>query len=678
MKILSPAGIPILDLSAWMSAIVIIMLAYGISLMLLLIWSNLVVLCDTLLLWLCMGLALLIAISPWGRPFIATSQLENAQVILGLLALLLVVLIARRFARPSSARGKVCENDSLLARYHWVVPSFAWLLLLAPAFCPPMNYDVLEYHLGGVPHWFHEGVFRPMPNVFYSAQPLATESLYWAAAKFEGTPWGYSPGIVQWLFVGLSIALLARVLRVVQCPTAWITPLVLLFLVHPVIFPLALDRMTDLTGAMFMLAGLLAIFSTAPQEINSVRDLAIGLFIGAAIASKWTNAGTSALILFLAAIGDYWIRPISFLRRARCIAVIALGSLLTLGPWLIWNFMHNGNLFAPFLAAWFPTEAWGAKQLEFLIQQHDPLSPMSPRYWLNLYRRLASLQLGPPILLGTLLLALIARIRPRRISPYLGIAVGIVFACLLWGRLGHAATRFLTPVFAASVVMLGAVAGRAWPKFATREKVVTTSILLLVLAAYGSLSPGFRDLPNYWSVALGRTPPREMRDATQNFFDAVNALPKDARVMAIGEARSYYFTHPVALASVFDQHPIRNSVETANSSDEIISNLRDEGFTHIAVNEYELARLLQFHPALELMNTSEFQTYRAEGPPAWPALLASYSGWAEFASDPLTAEQRDRYVQFLNQLKSQATWIEPRGGALTFWIAPLSPPASSP
>jgi len=671
MRILSPGGIPILDLSAWLGATSLFALSYLIGAVICILIRN-VARRDAHLIRLCVGLSVLPALAACG---IAISLPHASNVLVILSAVGAAGFLHRR--SPASSLGTEPISSSP-TRLLLLIPLFAWLLLLAPAFCPPMNYDVLEYHLGVVPHWMREGGIKPIPHVFYSAQPLATEALYWIAASIEGTPWGYAPGIVQWLLIGLTLALLARVLRAVRCPGAWIAPLVLLFLLHPVIFPLALDRMTDLTGAMFMLAGLLAIFSTAPQETNSVRDLAIGLFIGAAIASKWTNAGTSALILFLSAIGDYWIRPISFLRRVRCIAVIALGALLTLGPWLIWNFMHNGNPFAPFLASWFPTEAWGAKQLEFLIQQHGPLSPLDPRYWIKLNARITSLRLGPPILFGALLIALMARIRPRRVSPYLGIAVGIVFACLLWGRLGHAATRFLTPVFAASVVMLGAVAGRAWPRFAAREKVATTSILLLVLASYGSLSPGFRDLPIYWSVALGRTPPMEMRDATQNFFDAVNELPKDARVMAIGEARSYYFTRPVALASVFDQHPIRKSVESANSSDEIISNLRDEGFTHIAVNEYELARLLQFHPPLELMNNSNFQAQRAEGMPAWPTLLASYSGWAEFASDPLTAEQRDRYVNFLRQLKSQATWLEPRGGALTFWIAPLSPPASSP
>lgn len=673
MKILSPDGIPILELTAWLGALMVAAFAYAFGLIPLVALRN-ASRYDRYLISICAGLALLMGASAYWRAINFGPPLASAIFILFNVACAVALHRSSIFS-PASSHPAIASTS---VRHLWLIPLFAWLLLIAPAFCPPMNYDVLEYHLGVVPHWMREGAIKPIPHVFYTAQPLATEVLYWIAASIEGTPWGYAPGIVQWLLVGLTLALLARVLRAVRSPDAWIAPLVLLFLVHPVIFPLALDRMTDLTGAMFMLAGLLLIFAPQANASDFMRNLIIGIFIGAAIASKWTNAGTSALILFLAALGSDCTSSFAFPRLARRIGSIAFGALLTLGPWLIWNFMHNGNPFAPFLASWFPTERWDARQYAFLIEQHHPRSLLDPRFVRDLVMRLASHRLGPPLLLGALVLAIAARVRPRRRSPYLGIAIGILLACVLWGQLGQAATRFLAPVVAASVVLLGAVAGRAWPALGDRSKLCATMSLILALVVYLPRQPGLRNLPVFWELALGRVAPREVSDDTQPFFDAVNALPKESRVMAIGEARSYFFTRPVTLATVFDRHPIRAAVTQSESWSGIADRLRTEGFTHLAVNEYELARLLQFHPPLELLRNAEFNALRRRGAAAWPELLAAFPGWCEFACDPLTEENRLRYVQFLGEMKRNAEWVDSPNSRLTLWIAPLSPPASSP
>ena len=245
-----------------------------------------------------------------------------------------------------------------------------------------------------------------------------------------------------------------------------------------------------------------------------------------------------------------------------------------------------------FAAGIFPTEQWGAERLDFLLATHFPLSPLHADYWANLYRRLASLETGPPLLtisaIALLLLVLIQRRTPggdpekadaevstgtKSQLPLLGSAIaGIVLACLLWGRLQNASDRFLAPIIAAEFVIFGISLGMLGQRIPPKNRALMPAVLVLLLTLSPMLRPGAaRDFLAYWTYASGRSSTASFvrlgLGGTVEMFERANALPDDTRILAIAEARRYYFRRPITLSSVFDMSPIGERA-TAPTNDE--------------------------------------------------------------------------------------------------------------
>lgn len=580
------------------------------------------------------------------------------------------------------------------------IPFAVWMMyLLGPLSCPPLNYDVLEYHLGVVPHFFELGRIDPIPHVFYSAQPIATEMLYTLASVLEGSSRGGATGYVQWGMTGLAGLLLFRALERagVPRPAALLVPFG--FLTHPIMLRTELDRMTDLTGAVMLLGGWLVWLNVARGEDDNRGRRAslviLGVLAGGAVTSKWTNAGTAAWGIAMApAAGILMFRdgdtrlPFAFWFKAA--GLFILGGAAVVLPWMLWVWVETGNPIAPFGAGAFPTERWGPENLEYLLGTHGALSPLSGEYWDRLVSRILSPRIGLwPLFLGAAL-ALAARLRLRRAlddkyflilrheprNLLLSGALTVVVALLLWGRLRHAADRFLAPVIAMEFLMLGAAFAmlleNAAPKW-TRAASAGAFLLFLGLAAVSPLPP-LAGAAVYWDRALGRTSAEEFLQsglgATADFFDAANELAEGSRLMAVGEARRYAFRHPVTLASVFDRHPIAHHVESAENAEGIRTSLREAGYTHLAVNEHETARLLDFHPPPILEADPAFVEVREAK--NYAALVRRFPGFSEFGALPLKESGRERYVKFLGQMRADATYVNAAPeGAPAFWIAPL-------
>ncbi len=591
----------------------------------------------------------------------------------GALGWLVLAVSSFRSRRPAALRriyGATASAGGLLLA--------AWLVvMLAPAFGPSLNYDALEYHVGIIPQVFEAGRFEPIPHMMYTRQPIATEALYTLAAAIEGRPWGWAPGALHWLllaFGGLTIVRLARRLGV---PAVWRPWLALALLAHPVLFILQLDRMTDWTGVALLAAGLLAL----RRPVRTGGALLAGVIAGGAVAAKWTHAGTVALPLGLVALAGA--------RRfgARGLLIFAAAALATWLPWGLWSWHHAGNPFSPFLASLFPTPHWPPERLAFLLGTHEPLSPLAAEYWLNLAGRLtggvAGAWLAALALAGAAVAAMAAAGR-RRIAPQtrmaLALAAGVLVALLLWGQLRHAADRFLAPTLLAALLTLALLAARLLrrlPASARRGGRLAGTLALAVLAlpafvSFNELSPRFFSAARGFApTALGRVAPEEHWQlglgATSALFEAANALPAGSRLIALNEARRYPFRHPVALASVFDASPLAPHVRGATDGEQIRRRLRATGFTHLLVNEFEQARILEIHPPPRLERDPERLALVRAGDRA--GLVERFRGETEFALDPPTPAERAAYLEFLALMRARASWS--LGATPAFWIAPL-------
>lgn len=430
----------------------------------------------------------------------------------------------------------------------WEVLILVLLYLLAPALCPPINYDVMEYHLGIVPHIFEVGRVQPIPHVFYSAQPIATELLYTLSALIEGTPQGHAPGLLHWFLILLATLLIVRSLRLARVPALWRPWLLLILLVHPGIVVLEVDRMTDWMG-LLMLAGGTWIYlrgrypcrqqpdrqqlGGTPEKVvtRPLRMAALmGIYAGGGLSAKWTHAGTVFLPLLLLAFSlgagmlgrDQSLPEMATPRRRlgrglwAAAACLGVGGLLWL-PWGVWLWVVRGNPFAPFAARLFPTAAWPPSRQQFLLATHGPLGFAQAEYWTNLAARLGWRLSGLPLialaLVGVVALALMMAARPRKALPALAVSGaprslaaarsdsalifwlsgGMLVSVLLWGQLRDAASRFLAPAMMTAILVLPLLLALGIRRFGraltihARAGVRLAVAFLLVLAALAGL-----------------------------------------------------------------------------------------------------------------------------------------------------------------------------------------------
>jgi len=639
----------------------------------------------------------------------------------------LIVLIAqlvtgfwgRQAAAPRQLAPEPTQegNAGLLALAGWVTLLFVFLFLLIPAFTPPINYDVLEYHLGIVPHVFELGQVRPIPHVFYTAQPLATEMLYTLAAIIEGTPWGQAPEAAHWLMLGLGLGIVAEILRWIRVPRAWRPWLLLILLMHPIIFTPNLGTMSDWTG-LLMLAGGIWIWLTRDRvPATPYRTAALmGIFVGGGLSAKWTHFGTVVVPLLVLAFclgmpQDPAQPALGVRQRGRrawaCAGLCGAVGFLCWLPWGAWLWAAGGNPLSPFLAGFFPTPQWPPARLHFLLATHGPLALWQLDYWTNLAARLGwrlpglpliALALVAPVAVAALGWAEAAkpshangldRDLPRPADParalLFALAPGLLLSALLWGQLRQSADRFLTPTLLAAVLMLAACLqyftewfSRARGRRDPRGARLTVAGLLAAAALWGVYQPlaelgesGFTKLMLQYDLGrIGRTAYwHETLGATAELFDAANALPPGARIIAVNDARRYPFVRPIALASVFDESPLRPAVTGASDGEMVRRRLVAAGFTHLLVNEFEQERILHMHTPPRLVGDPSFQALLAGGDRS--ALIERTIGATEFSVDPLTAREETVYRDFLNLMRRRAVWSNAPAGTQhpAMWIA---------
>lgn len=566
------------------------------------------------------------------------------------------------FALKKSARNfrglVVIGPSELIALIGWLVVGVWLLVILGPAVSPPVSYDVLEYHQGIIPSVFERGRFEPIPGVVYTRQPIATEALYTLAAAIEGNAWGRAPGILQWLMIVLGASAFARALRRFGITSMWRPWAVLLLLTQPIIFTLQLDRLTDWTGVMLLAAGLAAVRSRGLGAAGLV-----GVIAGGAVDAKWTHAGTVALPLAIMAVA---LAPRGK-RIARAVVFACAAALMWL-PWGVWTWHVARNPFSPFMARWFPTDFWPPARLEFLMETHGRISPIQLQYWTNLTGRLGWGLEGVPWIALALVAACGGVVWARKLKRAHGsrmnaagwMAAGLLASALLWGELLHAAARFLAPSILLSIFVIIILAREAGSRVPRRMMaLLLAGIVMLSVAFTAGQLQRVRALAELTSLTLagnltGDDYSRLNLGSTYELFEAANRLPESSRLIAVNEARRYWFRRPVALASVFDRSPAEPIVRGAADAGTIRARLAAAGYTHILVNEYEQARILAMHTPPALVGNRELASMIARNDQS--AMVGRFCGATEFAIEPLKANELAAWKEFLGQMRERAVW----------------------
>lgn len=530
-------------------------------------------------------------------------------VVLGLAGLSRFLLDARRQQRASTSAGRGDSGDASNFLWLVVVPFFV-LIQLACALPPGVlwqeegfGYDVLEYHLA-VPRAFHEeGAITFLPENVYSNFPLNYEMLALVMMTLHGDAIeaAFMAKMVNALLAGLFVAS-AWLAGCRWSPRAGIAAGVLAG---------TAPWLTYLAGIAFVETGMLAMglasWACLLRTNAGPRDhwrwaLLAGLLAGLACGFKYTALPFIALPAALL----LWVSRTRGMLLLRDMLLLGLGTLITFSPWLIRNAANTGNPVFPLAYGVFGAndEAWSADLAERWQRGHAP-----PSFWpeesgviraLHGASRAWELSLGDDRVGLPLLLFALIGVVARRDRLTLMLMLALLLQIGTWYLFTHQYARFAS-VMLLPLILLGARG------FCPPRSALVTLLLSGVLVA----GAGWNFL-RIGSLYYHEASPRhgeELYGRTQLFLNGfepmatLNTLEADAKILLVGEARTFYLRPAVAYAVVFNRHPLEDVLSdlpdrplpgeppAPDQAERILRELQDRGITHIFVNWNEVRRL---------------------------------------------------------------------------------------
>lgn len=474
-----------------------------------------------------------------------------------------------------------------------LVMGAGWLVAWLWVTTPPVFYDELAYHFPSAQRALLIGELKALPWDFFTLMPHASDVLRAWGMAFEGELGARATHFALWVAVALVAWALAEAVAWPK-PALLAAPMVAGALAaSPTLWFLATLSFGE-TGMSVAVGTAIALLAVPYAERRPW--LALGLVLGLATTIKLTGLYWAAAGLAAAAVARW---PRADLLRAACLVLVSVA------PWWGRALVHTGNPIYPM--------GYGLLGGRFWSEESQALVKGDVAYGLadlglqGLFRLPLDLwqhpeRFGSGADAGALALAATAALlawpavsrlagaseRTRRLSDLLAMFVLVAGAGWL---VTSTTTRFFAP---AMVIGLATLAGAMLSLGRTGQVVAMT--VLLMAGGWGT----WRFIDEHsavfssYQVALGREKPNAYLDRQLEHFAAAryvqHALPSDARLLFIGETRTYYFFRDSVAPSAYDRHPLKQWVEESSSPEAVAARLADEGITHVVLNVHEFKR----------------------------------------------------------------------------------------
>lgn len=551
-----------------------------------------------------------------------------------------------------------------------VIVAFAIVLAAPVLWRPHLSYDVLSYHLPLAERvWSRDGG-QYLAGDYYSRLPLGGAVIEAPFVSRGDDPPGDGGVRFLTLMVFAACALSARdVARRLGASRAASLVATALVLTHPLAWRTLLNAYTDGLVALFALgATWWALRLPMHKERVEFPAMVGGLLVGSAIAVKFSAVGIVAIPIaaLVAAEGAAQLRyrPAVLGPITRSIVLLALGAAVGCAPWWIRAWMLTGHPLHPFIGT---APGWSAEQAAFVVNQHDPRSPLALPYWRGLVEGLGVFDIdlvvggGAVLMPVALMLACAAMfVAQRRLAVVLVLAMAVL-GYAAWRTVGGAPDRFvMAPVFL--VMILAAMA--AWPRRAHKLWRIGAGGLLLV-AWMATVIPN-RDL--YRVAWAGEAWSREGM-VPQRFLDSVwRDVGEKDRVLLLFEARARLFPRDSEITTVWDVPPWFPLLREATDAASFERALAGAGYTHLVVNEVEWGRLVDFYGDLDT-KVPWGEVSVGLRPAEVQALLRAYPPMRHAGA---TDAEIARLAEFLRATRERAAMVEPMGPRAELWWAPLN------
>ena len=517
-----------------------------------------------------------------------------------------------------------------------------WILIVSPfvvglflgALSPSTDFDVNEYHLGGPKEWFLQGRITFLPHNIYTSFPFLTEMLLLAGMTLAGD-WFWGALVGQTVLaafapltaIGLYTAgrrwhseLAGRLAAIVYLTTPWVFRMS--------IIAYAEGGLTAYTAGAALAAWwvwerLRSPESGAAPVIDKGgigrRVMLTGLLCGSAMECKYTGLVMTVLpcaaLLVFAAVRRVPVRTV-----AQCGVLFAVSVLITIGPWLLKNTIETGNPVYPLGYSVFggrdQDDALAAKWKRGHARPSagGPIAELRDVV-MKAYDVAAVNDWQSPLVFAFAPLVWIAA-RSRRVAVFPAMMTAWLF--LSWWLFTHHIDRFWLPLLPTAALLAGIGAAEAMTQL---HRGVTLTVLAIgVVYNLGFCATGFVG----YNVGLTElTAAREFVSrrvgpeiAWINHALKSGDLPKDTKVLLVGEAAIFPAEFAYAYNTVFDRSLFEEWCGAAGdvaaqdrplrTPDEIRATLAAHGITHLYVNWGEIWRYRQTYGYTDFVHPARF------------------------------------------------------------------------
>ncbi len=517
-----------------------------------------------------------------------------------------------------------------------VMAIFSAAMLLG-AMLPSFDFDVNEYHLQGPKEWFLGGRIAFLPHNAYTSFPFLTEMLSLSAMNvrgdwFRGALAGKTLLMAFAPLTALALFCLGR--RWFSDTVGWLAAAV--YLTTPWVYRVSIIAYTEGALLCFLSVSLLA-FDVARERATARHWLLVGFFAGSAMACKYPGLISVVIPIGVAACVG-WRRSsrarsnadaAAAPRVGRFFLAAALGLSLSIGPWLLKNFVETGNPVYPLAWTIFGGRDWDAELNQKWRDAHSSKSFSLGELRASLVEVVAKSDYQSPLLFAFAPLAILFS-RRRAL-------IGWMWAYIFWlfgtyWLLTHRLDRFWLPIVPVGALLaavgLAGTGRQLWHWFAGGAfALAATFNLVIVTSAIAGLNQYLADLD-----ALAKIPGVLPSDVA--FLN--RSIPPDGNVLLVGQANVLYVECDFVYNTVFDRSIFEELCARRKPgvdppdwellpADEIRRNFRERGITHVAVNWNEIVRYRTTYRYTDFALPHRFDELVAQGvlsPPARMTLAA--------------------------------------------------------
>ncbi len=352
------------------------------------------------------------------------------------------------------------EARSGVGALGWVLAGLALAaggVMLWVAWAPPIDHDVMTYHLALPKQYLARGRIHETPQNVYNYFPQMAEMLYQAAWSLRWSP-ATPPAAIEHgallpkmlnvcIILVAALAVAARAGRAFGALAA--APAAALFVTLPWIMNVAHRPVAEGTQVMFTVLAQVALAIYLDKRRLAPAALA-GVMTGFALGAKYSVWPFLLVPMLVIMTADLVLRPPRRL-AAKALALYVVLTFVTVGPYLVRNVLWTGNPWHPLLARVFgPGPHWTAAQAEAFSAHHGPEGIGLAAFW-DVLRPESVLRAVPTAAVLALAALALMRRPTRRTAVTLAPFAAIIFG--VWFFLMRHEPRYLVPFWAPAVVL---------------------------------------------------------------------------------------------------------------------------------------------------------------------------------------------------------------------------------